>query len=434
LYSYAAGDSSQWRGKSTFFFVPSKIPAYKVTTMPSKPRIALCMEYPVAQAGGVEVLVIELLRGLASEFSVVLVSDDDDASLAASGLAPLLARHFPWRFGHGGAAEAKNLAVALKQAGVALAHFHFGGTYTWDSRYAHRCPIPMTAQLGIPVLITNHLVFPPMEGFCGAHRPLWLKLGVFPYFWLNRLSILNAAEREFAVSLADRDVLANLFWPLRNRVSHMYHSKLDENEPDQGSSADNRAPVVLTLGTFGWRKGQRVLVDAFDRIAATFPNWALRIVGRVGEKDYYEGILAGEAARRLKQRLQIPGMLPDSTIPSEMYQASIFVMPSLREGLGLSLQEAMFRGCACVGTTVGGIPDLIEHGHTGLLVPPDNPMALAEALRELITQPALRRRLAERGRASIIGKGMTRQQMVRRHAELYRTLLAHKVSGDSNDK
>src|SRR5258706_11827703 len=105
-----------------------------------------------------------------------------------------------------------------------------------------------------------------------------------------------------------------------------------------------------------------------------------------------------------------------------MYRASIFVMPSLREGLGLSLQEAMFRGCACVGTAVGGIPDLIEHGRTGLLVPPNNPAALAEALRELIAQPALRRQLAERARASIFAKGMTRQHMIRHHAELYHNL------------
>ena len=284
----------------------------------------------------------------------------------------------------------------------------------------------MTARLGIPVIITNHLVFPPMEGFCGAHRPLWLKLGVFPIFWFNRMRVLNAAEREFAVSLADRDVLVKLFWPLRKRLSHMYHSKLDENEPAQGSTADNRAPVILTVGTFGPRKGQRLLVEAFDRIARDNQDWTLRIVGRPGEKDYYEGILASEAARRLEQQLQITGMLPDSSIPTEMYQASIFVMPSLREGLGLSLQEAMFRGCACVGTTVGGIPDLIEHGRTGLLVPPDNPAALAEALHTLIARPALRRQLAERGRASILAKGMTRQQMVRRHAELYRSLLIHR--------
>jgi glycosyltransferase involved in cell wall biosynthesis len=83
----------------------------------------------------------------------------------------------------------------------------------------------------------------------------------------------------------------------------------------------------------------------------------------------------------------------------------------------------MFRGCACVGTTVGGIPELIEQGRTGLLVPPDNPAALAEALRELIAQPALRRQLAERGRAAVIEKGMTRQQMIRRHVELYSRIL-----------
>jgi glycosyltransferase involved in cell wall biosynthesis len=382
------------------------------------------MEYPVAQTGGVEMIVVELLRGLASEFSVVLVSDDDADSLAASGLAPLIAKHFPWRFGHGTAAAAKNLAVALKQAGVALAHFHLGGTYAWGSRLFHKCPIPMTAHLGIPVLITNHLVFPPMEGFCGADRPLWVKLGVFPFFWLNRMRVLNAAEHEFADSQADRDVLRKLFWPLRKRIGHIYHSQLDENEPSGGPTADTRARVVLSVATITRRKGQRILIEAFDSIATKCPEWKLRLTGYVGDKDYFKEIQNMHAAKRLAGRLEFTGSLNRADTAKLMFGSAIFVLPSLHEALGLSLEEAMFRGCACVGTTVGGIPELIEHGRTGLLVPPDNPAALADALRELIAQPALRRQLAERGRASIIEKGMTRQQMIRRHVELYGCVLA----------
>lgn len=382
------------------------------------------MEYPVAQAGGVEALVVELVRGLAAEFRIVLVSNDDRNSLDAAGVSSFVVEHFRWRFGQGGAREANDLAATLKQAGVALAHFHFGGTWVWGSRVASRCPVVHTARLGILVVITNHLVHPSMEGFCGAHRPLWMKLGFFPIVWLNRLRVLNAAVCEFAVSVADRDVARKLFWPLRGRISHMYHSKLDENEPSTGLPPDQRAPVVLALGTIGPRKGQRILVEAFDRIAGECPDWVLRIVGRVADEEYFDGIRATAAAQRLGARLQFAGKLPDAEIPGELERASIFAMPSLSEGLGLSLQEALFRGCACVGTRVGGVPELIEHEQTGLLVPPNDPEALAAALRRLVGDPALRRRFAEGGRASILAKDMTRQRMVRRHAELYRRLLA----------
>jgi glycosyltransferase involved in cell wall biosynthesis len=392
------------------------------------------MEYPVAQAGGVEVLVTELVKGLAAEFSIVLVSDDDQNSLAEAGLSSFVTGHFRWRFGQGGAKEARELAAKLKQAGAALAHFHFGGTWVWGSRVAHRCPVIHTAQLGIPVVITNHLVHPPMEGFCGAYRPLWQKLSFLPFVWVNRMRVLAAAKCEFAVSIADRDVERKLFWPLRNRISHMYHSKLDEAAPGGGLPADARAPVVLALGTIGPRKGQRILVEAFDRIAGVQPGWVLRIVGRVADQEYYDSIRTSEAAERLGERLQFAGKLPDAAIPGELDRASIFAMPSLSEGLGLSLQEALFRGCACLGTRVGGIPELIEHDRTGLLVPPNDPVALAETLRKLMADPVVRRRLAENGRASILAKGMTRQRMVRQHAELYRRLLAEQRPSSDNDR
>jgi glycosyltransferase involved in cell wall biosynthesis len=390
------------------------------------------MEYPVTQAGGVEALVVELVRGLTSEFSIVLVSDDDADSVAAAGLAPLLAEHFPWRSGQGGAAEAESLAVALKQAGVALAHFHFGGTYGWNSRTAHKCPIPATARLGIPVVITNHWVQPPLEGYCRASRPLWFKLAMFPFAWCSRLRVLHSARLELTVSIHNRNVVRDSFWPLRSKIGHMYHSSLDEHEPEPALRAEDRPPVILEVATIARRKGQRVLIEAFDCLAARYPEWTLRLVGYVGDKDYFEEIRTMDATRRLGDRLEFTGPLSRTETAEAMFGAAIFVLPSLSEGLPLSVQEAVFRGCACVATSVSGIPELIEHGRTGLLVPPNDVTATAEALDQLITDRALRRQLARRGRASIIAKGMTRQGMLRRHVELYRSLLAQKGSATAD--
>lgn len=388
-------------------------------TATQKPCLALCMEYSVVQAGGVEVLVVELVKGLASEFDIILVSDDDRESLSAAGLTPLVKGHLRWRLGQGDRTEARALARNLKHAGVGLAHFHFGGTWCWNSRLAWRCPILHTARLGIPVVATNHLVHPPMEGFCGAHRPWWQKLALFGICWSSRLAVLRATRHEITVSRADRDTARKLFWPLRHRIDCIYHSRLDETNASEIVPADQRAPVILSLGTIGPRKGQKVLAEAFSRIVAEFPNWRLRIVGRIADPSYFQSI-------RLGPRVDITGYLPDKNIRRELDQAAIFAMPSLSEGLGLSLQEALFRGCACIGSRVGGIPELIEHGHTGLLVPPNDSRALADGLRALMRDRILRARLGENGRAHILAKGMTRQRMVRRHSELYWRILTRR--------
>ena len=76
------------------------------------------------------------------------------------------------------------------------------------------------------------------------------------------------------------------------------------------------------------------------------------------------------------------------------------------------------------GSRVGGIPELIEHDRSGLLVPPGDPAALAEGLRMLMRDGTLRHRLSECGRRWVLEKGMTRQRMVQRHAQLYREILA----------
>lgn len=387
-----------------------------VMPMLAKPRIALCMEYPVSEVGGVEAIVLALVRGLAAEFNIVLVSDDDANSLAAAGLSAVLTKHFQWRANRSSMAEVSKLAAALHETDVALAHFHFGGTYTWGSRLAHWCPVPATARRNIPVVITNHFVQLPLQGYCGSHRPLWLKLTCFPIAWSNRLLVMRSARREFTVFLYDFKLARRLFWPLKDRIEHMYHSVLDEEEPLPAMTADCRPPVVLSVGTITERKEQQILVEAFALIASKHSDWKLRLIGN-WKQSYYDKIRTSDAARQLGVRLEFAGPLDRAGTAQAMYEASILF------GQGLSLQEGMFRGCACVGTPSISIPELIEHDRTGLLAPAKGPAALAIVLETLITQPSLRRRLAEQGRASIIAKGMTLQQMLRKHASLYWSLL-----------
>jgi len=386
--------------------------------MKTRPRIALCMEYPLTQTGGVEVLVRTLAEELLEEFEVVLVSDDSEQSLKGSIEVEKLGAHLPWRFGEGASPSA--LAEQLARLKVQVAHFHFGGPFAWGIRNPGYSPLRHVRRHGIPCLMTNHWVRGSLEGYCGDHRSRLFKLALWPGAWAARVLNLQAAEYEITVSKADchQERRNIIFWP--HKIRSLYHSILDENESSNGEGRDQ---VILCLGTIAKRKGQDILLQAFDRLAANFPDWKLVVAGRImPELESTVRTLAQE----IGPQVEFPGELLDpQEVRSLMRQAAIFAMPSRSEGLGLSLQEALFRGCACVGSRVGGIPELIDHENNGLLVPPDDPAALAAALERMMIDSALRKKLGEAGRASILEKDMTRQRMIEQHRRLYNEILSH---------
>jgi glycosyltransferase involved in cell wall biosynthesis len=88
-------------------------------------------------------------------------------------------------------------------------------------------------------------------------------------------------------------------------------------------------------------------------------------------------------------------------VPRILAASDIFVLPSLQEAAGTALREAMAAGVACIGTNVGGIPESIIHDDTGLLVPPADAGALAQAIIRLLEDPQKTRTLAARGQAYV---------------------------------
>jgi L-malate glycosyltransferase len=152
------------------------------------------------------------------------------------------------------------------------------------------------------------------------------------------------------------------------------------------------SPTVGNIGALVAHKGQRYLVDAAPAIVRTLPDTHLLIFG--------EGELRPTLTRQIKHlglehRVSLVGFRPD--ILSLLKGLDIFVMSSVTEGLGTSILDAMAASKAVVGTTAGGIPEAVEHGVTGLLVPPHRADSLAEAILTLLKDEPLRGRMGEAG-------------------------------------
>jgi glycosyltransferase involved in cell wall biosynthesis len=382
-------------------------------------KLVFCLEYPLAQQGGTEVVVTELIRRLAAkQHRIWLVSADDTVSLARSRPAALLDGHIPsprfstW-FGRGSKALAGKIAAVKPD----LVHFHFSGNYGWNNRIVGQSPIRFLTAQGIPCLSTVHLIASLLDGFCGPEKPLWLKIGLLPAAWLGKMSALRDLKAEIAVSEHDEHLLRRWYFPLKSKFHRIYHSRVD----DLPTGPYQREKIILSVGHLAIRKGQHVLVRAFAKLANKYPDWKLVVIGHVGDESCVRDINDAIAAHSLFDRVQLLGSQENAV--EWMRRAEIFVQPSLLEALGLALQEALLCGCACIGTRIGGIPELIDNEVNGLLVRSNNVDELVQALDRLLASADFRDALAREAPGSILRKKMTAEHMMAEHLKLYQSIL-----------
>lgn len=167
--------------------------------------------------------------------------------------------------------------------------------------------------------------------------------------------------------------------------------------PPSGRGPDAR-PTLGVLARLAPQKGHRVLFDALPSIVAEVPDVLARIVGHE-ELSTVADLRAYAAGRGIADRVRFEGFGAD--VPALLADLDVFVLPSLWEGFGLVLLEAMAAGRPVVASAVGAIPEIVRDGETGLLVPPGDSAALARAVVRVLRDPDLAARLGRAGRAGV---------------------------------
>ena len=175
--------------------------------------------------------------------------------------------------------------------------------------------------------------------------------------------------------------------------------------------------VVMSLARLEPIKGAPVTLRAFARAAATRPPLRLHLAG---DGPLLQALRVEARTLGVAERVRLDGVWDD---PHRLLPAAdLFVLASRNEGMGRAVVEALALSLPVIATTVGGLPEVLEEGRSGLLVPPDDEQALADAMGRVADDPQAARALGRRGRARSVHFGAGR--MVHRVLALYRELAA----------
>lgn len=200
--------------------------------------------------------------------------------------------------------------------------------------------------------------------------------------WTTALIALTEAERD--EHLARHVGRSSRFWVVPSGIDiERFRRKAGEaGARPEGFGCPPGATVVGSVGWLTEVKGHRILIEAAARLRDARPNLHVVIVGSGDLRDSLADLAAergiGDRVHLLDERKDIPECLA---------AMDLFVLPSLNEGMGRALVEAMAAGRPVIATRVGGVPAIVEEGRTGLLVPPGEPDALAQAMGRLLSDP-----------------------------------------------
>jgi len=383
-----------------------------MTTTPKRLRVLLLVDQLSGLGGGAEVFLVGLATHLPSDrFEVSVcatraVAPGPLAEILEAGAVPYIAlgRRSRWDL-----LRMRRLAALLGSGRFDIVHAHKFGSNVWGTLFGRACRVPVVI----------------------AHEHTWSYKGRPLRKWIDGRIVGRLATRFIAVSDADAARMVEDEKVASEKVVVMptgYVARPLAPDTDLRSELGltSETPLIGTAVVFRPQKAVEVLLEAHARLLRTMPDVHLVIAG--------EGPTRAEIQRRARElsldgRVHFLGHRDD--VDAILRSLDVAALSSDFEGSPLFVLECMANGTPIVATAVGGIPEMVLDGETGVLVPPRDPEALAGAIEHLLVDPERRAVLAAAAANRL--SEFRIDAVARRFADLYETLAAEAGLRKMND-
>lgn len=287
--------------------------------------------------------------------------------------------------------EAAVLARHLRAEGVCHLHNHFA-----DSS----CTVALLASemTGIPFSFTPHgpaIFFEPAKWRLDVKTERAAFVACISQFCRSQMMLFSDPAQWGKLKIVHCGVDPAAYGR-RRRLEAV--PEAPSREAPEATAMPGQGARILFVGRLAAVKGVPLLLEAFADLAACFPEARLEIVGDGPDRAALE---ARSAALGLGGQVIFHGYRPSDAVAALMDEVDMLVLPSFAEGVPVVLMEAMASRIPVVASRVAGVPELVEDGISGLLVPPGDVAALSDAVAHLLADPALRARMGGAGRVKV---------------------------------
>jgi glycosyltransferase involved in cell wall biosynthesis len=281
-------------------------------------------------------------------------------------------------------AQFRATVVVAKERGADVIHAHWAIP-------TGPAAVSAARRLGLPSVITMHggdVYVNPEQGYD------------FPTRWYVRPALRWTLRKAGALTAITEDCRQHaLRAGAPSRSMHLVFNGTDLRRfsPAPPGTVDPRfgPHMIFACRQLFPRKGIRFLVEAAAQLKPRFPDLKVVVAGDGFERP---DLIALAERLDIARDVTFLGWVPNSELPQYYRAAALSVIPSLEEGFGIPAAEAMGCETVVVASDAGGLPEVVEHGVTGLIVPRGDANALAEAIGELLADPARRARMGKAGR------------------------------------
>jgi glycosyltransferase involved in cell wall biosynthesis len=370
--------------------------------MSKRPIPVLMFSNAVVRAGAEE-HILELLRGLDRRLFRVHLACPDVLLEKYGNDIPVDVQVTPIMLDHiSDVSGAIRLAKTLRQQEIDILHSHMFRASLFASPIGKICRVPV-------IIETTHV------------RETWRKGWFKSKFFVDR-AIGHFVDHYIAVSEANsRYLIEQKRIPAKKITVIQNGCSIERVDPSKshpegiretlGFSKDDL--VLIVMARLEPQKGHRVLLEALRLVRTEFPNIRLVCLGT--------GALQADLSQMTRD-LNLEGIVRfagfQSNVGDWLAAADIGILPSFYEGLPLTAVETLAAGIPLVATAVDGTPEVVRDGEKGLLVPPGDPVAMAQAIARMARQPELRKKFAHAGRTWVLER-FTIQRQIEQTSNLY---------------